>query len=144
MSIDFNRIILVGRCGDEPKVFRKEGQAPFARVSLASNKKWKKDNRTQTHTDWHTIIFNNALADIAEKYLRKGEKILVEGESRPQRREDENGNVWYEARIQAKRLQLLSPKPKQEASAKQQTSAKSAVYTEEEDVLDMDDNDIAF
>lgn len=143
MSNDYNRITLIGRCGDAPKVFRKEGHAPFARVSLASNKKWKKDNLTQTHTDWHTIIFNKGLAEVAEKYLRKGEKILVEGESRPQRREDEHGNVWYEARIQAKKLLLLSPKPKQDASAKQETSTTSTSNAEEDDAGCFDD-DIPF
>lgn len=67
---DFNNVILVGRCGGSPEVFQTDGKQPFAKVQIATNKKWRKDSVIHTRTDCHTVVFNRKLADLAEQYLR--------------------------------------------------------------------------
>lgn len=92
---------------------------------MATNKSWRKDNTTHTRTDWHTVVFNNKLAEVAEKYLRKGDKFLVRGELRTRKWLDEDGKNRFSVYVQAQELCFLTPKPKQESKTEQTPSAAS-------------------
>jgi single-strand DNA-binding protein len=140
MSYDFNNVQLLGRCGAQPQVFRLEGKQPFAKLQVATNKRWKKDNTIHTRTDWHTVILNNKLADIAEKHLNKGDLVMITGELRTRRWKDSKGDDQYSTFVQAKELRFLMPKPKQEAKPTVTPSAEEPLLTdtsyEGEEVMD--------
>ncbi|MEZ4952016.1 MAG: single-stranded DNA-binding protein [Saprospiraceae bacterium] len=75
-----NQVILVGNLGKDPEVRRLESGATVAKFSLATNETYKdKDGNRQTLTEWHNIVVWRSLAEIAEKYLKKGSLIYLEG-----------------------------------------------------------------
>ena len=75
-----NQVILVGNLGKDPEVRRLENGATVAKFSLATNETYKdKDGVKQTQTEWHNIVIWRGLAEIAEKYLKKGSLIYLEG-----------------------------------------------------------------
>jgi len=107
---DFNNVTLVGRLGKDPEVFRHGSKPPFATIQLATNKSWKKDGQKYSKTEWHTVIFNRKLAELAEKHLRKGEQVLVSGELASQKWLDKDGNKKTSTYVQAKELRFLTKK----------------------------------
>jgi single-strand DNA-binding protein len=74
----FNKVVLMGNLGKDPEVktFEKNKKASF---SLATSETFKKDGEKQTKTEWHNIVCWSGVAELAEKYLKKGSSILVEG-----------------------------------------------------------------
>lgn len=75
-----NQVILVGNLGKDPEVRRLESGATVAKFSLATNETYKdKDGNRQTLTEWHNVVVWRSLAEIAEKYLKKGSLIYLEG-----------------------------------------------------------------
>ncbi len=75
-----NQVILIGNLGKDPEVRRLESGATVAKFSLATNETYKdKEGNRQTLTEWHNIVVWRSLAEIAEKYLKKGSLIYLEG-----------------------------------------------------------------
>lgn len=75
-----NQVILIGNLGKDPEVRRLESGAAVAKFSLATNETYKdKDGNRQTLTEWHNIVAWRGLAEVAEKYLKKGSLIYLEG-----------------------------------------------------------------
>ena len=105
---DFNNVILLGRCGGSPEVF--QGKQPFAKVQIATNKKWRKDNVIHTRTDWHTVVFNRKLAELAEQYLHKGDKVLIKGELQSRKWKTKAGEDRFSVFFQTQELKFLTPK----------------------------------
>lgn len=79
MSRSVNRIILVGHAGSEPDVRQTSTGSTVAHVSLATNRTYNRDGELQQRTDWHRLTFWNQSAEAIEKYLRKGNRLFVEG-----------------------------------------------------------------
>lgn len=132
MSNDFNQVLLVGRCGSAPEVFRVDDKPPFAKVQIATNKQWKKDSTLHKRTNWHTVVFNRKLAEVVENHLGKGDKIFIKGELQTQKWQDKDGNARSSVFVQAQELRFLTPKPKQETNAVSEP-------TPEPELVDTDD-----
>lgn len=79
MSRSVNRVILVGHAGSEPDVRQTASGSTVAHVSLATNRTYNREGELQHRTDWHRLTFWNQAAEAIEKYLRKGNRIFVEG-----------------------------------------------------------------
>ena len=79
MSRSVNRIILVGNAGSEPDVRQTAAGVTVAHVSLATNRVFNRDGELQRRTDWHRLTFWGKSAEAIEKYLRKGNRLFVEG-----------------------------------------------------------------
>lgn len=82
MSGSVNRSFLIGRCGKDPTVRETQAGTKIVSFSLATSESWKDRNsgERKTETQWHQIvIFNSRLADVAEKYVKKGSHLVVEG-----------------------------------------------------------------
>jgi len=74
--MSFNQATIVGNLGNDPKVSRTQSGKPIVTFSVATSEKWK----DETKTTWHNIvIFSEGLCRIAESYLKKGSKVLVQG-----------------------------------------------------------------
>tara|TARA_S200000501_G_C20627076_1_gene657195 strand:- start:255 stop:725 length:471 start_codon:yes stop_codon:yes gene_type:complete len=102
MAYSINKVTLVGNVGNEPEVKNFQNGNKVVNISLATSDKWK-DKETgelKTNTEWHRIvIFNMLLADIAEKYIKRGSKIYVEGQLQTRKWQDSNGTDKYTTEI---------------------------------------------
>lgn len=108
-----NKAILVGTLGADPinKTFPNGGS--YAQFSIATSEKWK-DKRTgewMEHTEWHRIVANNKLGEIAVRYLKKGSKVYIEGTLRTRQWTDQNRNHQYITEVRADQLQMLDGLP---------------------------------
>lgn len=111
MSI--NKVILIGHVGGEPKVFEK-AETLIVQLSLATTEKgYTLSNGTQVpdRTEWHNIVLWRKVADIARKYVHKGDKIYIEGKLRTRSYDDEkSGQKKYVTEVVADAIELLTPK----------------------------------
>jgi|TARA_B110000459_G_C16624235_1_gene503943 single-strand DNA-binding protein len=107
-----NKVILVGNLGKDPEVRYLEGGTAVANFPIATSETFK--DRTsgdkKTNTEWHNIVAWRGLAEIAEKYLKKGSQIYLEGKLRTRQWQDKDGNNRYTSEIVADNLQMLGRK----------------------------------
>ena len=85
MAGSVNKVILIGNLGSEPEVRVSQDNKKLVRLSIATSENWKDkvSGERKSKTEWHrVVIFANGLADIAEKYLKKGSKVYLEGNYR--------------------------------------------------------------
>lgn len=115
MSI--NKVILVGNVGRDPEVRYLEGGAAVARFTLATSEAYKnKSGEKVTQTEWHNIVLWRSLAEIAEKYVRKGQQLYIEGRIRSRAYEDKDGVQKRAYEIQADTMQMLGRRSDEGAS----------------------------
>ena len=106
-----NKVILVGNLGKDPEVRHLEGGAAVANFTLATTEVYKdKTGARQEQTEWHNIVVWRGLAEIAEKYLKKGMTIYVEGKLRSRSWDDKEGNKRYTTEIVGDTFTILSKK----------------------------------
>jgi single-strand DNA-binding protein len=80
MSGSLNKVILIGHLGGDPEFKMTPSGQPLARLSLATTEKWRtQTGEMQQRTEWHKVVVWGKQAEIAEKYLRKGKQVMVEG-----------------------------------------------------------------
>lgn len=104
-----NRVILIGNLGKDPEVRYLEGGTAVANFTLATSETYK-DRTTgerKTQTEWHNIVLWRGLAEIAEKYLKKGNQIFIEGKLRTRSWEDKEGNTRYTTEIVGDNMTML-------------------------------------
>lgn len=97
-----NKIILIGNLGKDPEVRRTAAGDPIANFSVATSESWrdKASGEKKEKTEWHrVVIFNKNLAEIAEKYLRKGSKVYLEGAIESRKWQDKDGNDRYSTEV---------------------------------------------
>lgn len=107
-----NKVILVGNLGKDPEVRYLEGGTAVANFPIATSETYK-DRTTgerKTITEWHNIVVWRNLAEIAEKYLKKGSQIFIEGKLRTRQWQDKDGNNRYTTEIVGDNLQMLGKK----------------------------------
>ena len=105
-----NKVILVGNLGNDPEVKQFENGGMIANVSIATSERWTDRNtgERKEHTEWHRVVFNNRLAEIAQQYLRKGSQVYVEGSLRTRKWTDpQTGQDRYSTEIRADSMQML-------------------------------------
>ncbi|MEO5572215.1 MAG: single-stranded DNA-binding protein [Bacteroidia bacterium] len=107
-----NKVILVGYVGKDPEVRNLEGGAKVAKFSLATSETYKKADGTKVDTtEWHNIVLWKHLADVAERFIRKGSFIYVEGKIRSRTWDDKDGNKRYAIDIIGDAMTMLGRKP---------------------------------
>jgi single-strand DNA-binding protein len=102
MAGSVNKVILVGNLGKDPEVRRMTSGDPVVNLSLATSESWrdKASGERKEKTEWHrVVIFNKNLADVAEKYLRKGSKVYVEGQLQTRKWTDKDGAEKYSTEV---------------------------------------------
>jgi len=112
-----NKVILLGRVGKDPES-RTAGNNLVVNFSLATSKSWKdKDTgERKEKAEWHNIVLWRKVAEIAEKYVKKGDMIYIEGELQT-RSWEKDGVTRYTTEILGNSLQMLSSKNSQQATA---------------------------
>ncbi len=102
MAGSINKVILVGNLGADPKVSNTQNGAKIVNLSVATTDTWKDklSGERKDRTEWHrVVIFNPQLADIAERYLRKGSKVYIEGQLQTRKWEDNTGAEKYTTEV---------------------------------------------
>ena len=106
-----NKVILIGNVGADPDVKYLEGGVAVARFGLATSEVYNNKNGERvTQTEWHNIVLWRNLAQIAEKYVKKGMMLYVEGRLRTRSWDDQNGVKRYTTEIYGDNFQMLSRK----------------------------------
>ncbi len=103
-----NKVILIGNLGKDPEVRSLENGAKVASFSLATNEIFKgKDGNKVEQTEWHNIVVWRGLAELAEKYLKKGSQIYLEGKIKSRSWDDKEGVKRYTTEIVADAMTFL-------------------------------------
>ena len=103
-----NKVILIGNLGKDPEVRTLENGAMYAKFSLATNESYKdKNGEWHNITEWHNIIMWRALAERAEKQLKKGSQIYVEGKLTSRSYQDKDGNTKYITEVRVNTFRSL-------------------------------------
>lgn len=113
MARSLNKVTLIGNLGADPEVRSTSNGGRVATLSLATGRQWTDaKGEKQEKTQWHRVVlWNNkgaSLADVAEKYCKKGDKVYVEGEIEYRSWQDKDGQTRYTTEINARELILLS------------------------------------
>ncbi len=124
-----NKVMLIGNVGKDPEIRHLESGVAVATVTLATSERYKDRNtgETKEQTEWHSIVMWRQLADVAERYIRKGTQIYVEGKLRTRSWDDPQGQKRYITEIVADTVQLLGKRGDNPASANSQPLQSAAV-----------------
>jgi len=103
-----NKVILIGNTGKDPEVRHLESGVAVASFSLATTETYKnKSGEKVSNTEWHNIVLWRGLAEIAEKYIKKGTQLYIEGKITNRSWDDKEGNKRYITEIVGNNIQLL-------------------------------------
>jgi single-strand DNA-binding protein len=104
-----NKVILVGNVGADPEVRTLETGTKVARVRLATTERIfnRQTQETKEYTEWHTVVLWSGLADVADKYVRKGSQIYIEGSLRTNEWTDKENVKRYTVEVIAREMKLL-------------------------------------
>ena len=103
-----NRVILVGNLGKDPEIRHTEGGIAVARFPIATSESYKdKTGNKVERTEWHNIVAWRGLAEVAEKYLKKGQSVYIEGKIRSNNYQDKEGVQRYTIEIVADNMTML-------------------------------------
>lgn len=107
-----NRVILVGRLGNDPEVKYTASGSAVTNISVATSERWtdKATGQRQERTEWNRVVFFGKLAEIAGQYLKKGSQVYVEGSLRTNKYTDKQGIERYSTDIHATEMQMLDSK----------------------------------
>ena len=131
-----NKVILVGNLGKDPEIRYLDNGVAVANFSLATTENYKnKQGERVSQTEWHNIVFWRGLAEVAEKYLKKGDSVYVEGKLRTRRWEDKDGNPRYTTEILADNMTMLGNKRSTVSEELSNNSSETSNANETEDDL---------
>ncbi|HEX7006385.1 MAG TPA: single-stranded DNA-binding protein [Alphaproteobacteria bacterium] len=102
MAGSVNKVILVGNLGRDPEVRQTQDGSPVVNLSVATSETWrdKASGERRERTEWHrVVIFNERLAEIAQRYLKKGSKVYVEGQLQTRKWTDQSGQERYTTEV---------------------------------------------
>lgn len=137
--MNLNRAALIGRVGKDPEVRTLEGGYKVAVFTLATtDKAYTLPNGTQVpeRTEWHNLVLRSRLAEIAESYIHKGDKLYVEGKIRTRSYESKKGEKHYISEIHVESMDRLTPKQQTPPVAEPPSQAPDFVLPwEREDVV---------
>jgi single-strand DNA-binding protein len=103
-----NKVILVGRLGQNPEVRYTPSGAAVANFSVATNESWvDKSGQKQERTEWHRVVVWGKTAENCNQYLTKGRQVYVEGRLQTRQWQDKDGQTKYTTEIQAQTVQFL-------------------------------------
>ena len=120
-----NKVILVGNLGKDPEVRHLESGVMVANFTLATSESYKDRNTGERKqvTEWHNVVLWRGLAEIAEKYLKKGNQVYIEGKLRTRSWNDQDGNTRYTTEVVADNMTMLGGRPSNTGVAEEPSMA---------------------
>jgi single-strand DNA-binding protein len=164
LARSLNKVMLIGNLGADPEIRSTPNGGRVATISVATSRQWNNQaGERQEKTEWHRVVMWNArggsgggLADLAEKYLKKGDRVYVEGRIEYRTWEDREGNTRYTTEINAREVIMLSPRgagagvdgdlsaASARAARPAAVEAKSESYEDFPEALNEEDDDLPF
>ena len=113
----YQKVTIVGNLGSDPELKEFDGGGKLCNVSIATSESWtdKESGEKKESTEWHRVVFRNKLAEIANKYLKKGGKVLVEGKLKT-RSWEKDGHTVYTTEIIVRDMKMLGGKERAEGA----------------------------
>ena len=149
--MSLNKVQLIGNVGKDPEVRYLDSGMAVATFPLATtDRAYTLANGTQVpeRTDWHNIVLWKSLAEIAEKYVHKGDKLYIEGKIRSRSYDDQNGVKRYIVEIFGDNMEMLTPRSAQQGgqqfASQQQPAATPAQPIQQAPVQDEASDDLPF
>ena len=102
MAGSLNKVLLIGRLGNDPEIKQMQNGKSVARLSVATSESWKDKNtgEKKEKTEWHrVVIFNEGLVGVVQKYVKKGAQVYIEGQLNTNKYTDSNGQEKYSTQI---------------------------------------------
>ena len=101
MAGSVNKVILVGNLGKDPEIRTLQDGTKLATFTLATSESWndRASGERKEKTEWHRVVIFNAIAKVAEQYLKKGSKIYIEGKLQTRQWEDQSGQKRYSTEV---------------------------------------------
>ena len=141
ISMSVNKVILMGNVGKDPEYKDFDNGGSVAQFTLATtDRAFKTANGTEVpeRTEWHNIVLQNGLAKVAKEYVKKGNKLYIEGKIRVRSYEDDNGVKRYVTEVYGYNMEMLSPKKDG------QTTQQGGAPTPPPPIPDQDKDDLPF
>ena len=108
---NLNKVLLIGRLGQDPEIRYTQSGSAVANVTIATNDYWTdKQGGKQERTEWHSLVLWGKLADLAQSYLKKGSQVYVEGRLQTRDWEDQQGQKHYKTEVVVTTMQFLDSK----------------------------------
>lgn len=119
MAGTLNKVMLIGHTGDDVKMHYFEGGNSIGRFPVATNEEYvnKATNERVSNTEWHNVVVRNKAAEICEKYLKKGDKVYIEGRIKTRKWQDDKGMDRYSTEIHCSEFTFLTPKGESDQSS---------------------------
>ncbi|MDR3367302.1 MAG: single-stranded DNA-binding protein [Prevotellaceae bacterium] len=126
-----NKVMLIGNVGRDPEIRHLDNGVAITTIALATSETYTDKNSGQrtTNTEWHNVVLWHQLADLAERYIRKGTQLYVEGKIRTRSWEDRNGQKRSTTEIIADNVQLLGRREDSSAGAQPAATAAPARFS---------------
>ena len=102
MAGSLNKVLLIGRLGNDPEIKQMQNGKSVARLSVETSESWKDKNtgERKEKTEWHrVVIFNEGLVNVVQKYLKKGAQVYIEGQLNTNKYTDSNGQEKYSTQV---------------------------------------------
>jgi single-strand DNA-binding protein len=153
LARSLNKVMLLGNLGADPEVRSTSNGKRVATLSVATSRQWKSaSGENQEKTEWHRVIaWNNnkggGMADFAERYLKKGDKVYVEGSIEYRTWEDREGKTRYSTEINARELISLSSRGDSGGGDRTEavvSGGKAESFNDFPEALDSEDDDLPF
>ena len=159
MSRSLNKVQLIGNLGKDPEVRSTASGTRVATLSIATGRQWKNaSGEAQEKTEWHRVVlWNNrgsGLADVVERYLKKGDRVYIEGRIEYRTWEDRDGNTRYTTEIIGREMMMLSGRGGSSEAEMEPTGAAvgqtesaeqgSETFKDFPEALDEEDDDLPF
>lgn len=137
-----NKVIVLGNLGKDPIVRKLESGKSVAQFTLATNERYRdKSDQIVTQTEWHNIVLWSPLAEIAEKYLKKGSQVYIEGKIKSREYQDKEGISRRIVEIEGRELTLLGgPNSSGDGNTGEQANTGSMAGAKAETAMVMDDD----
>ena len=146
MAGSLNKVLLIGRLGNDPEIKQMQNGKSVARLSVATSENWKDKNsgEKKEKTEWHrVVIFNEGLVNVVQQYLKKGAQIYIEGQLSTNKYTDSNGAEKYSTQIVLQgfnsTLKMLGGGSRTGDSSSDQSSSSSLPSDEISPPSDLDD-----
>ena len=129
MTKGLNKVMLIGRLGQDPEMRYTPSGRPLTKLQLAVNRSWTdSDGEKKTETEWFNIVTWGKLAEICNQYLTKGQQVYIEGRIQTRRWKDDDGTQHSSVEINAREMIMLDGRPGEDGSNSIESSPSEEDY----------------
>jgi len=140
-----NKVLLIGNVGRDPEVRHLDKGVTVANFPLATSESYtSKNGEKVTTTEWHNIVVWRGLADVVDKYVKKGDKLFLEGKIRTRAWDDKEGNKRYTTEIFVDNMEMLGGKPQNGAEGQPPVQNETTTSNNEPDYEQSEEDDLPF